>query len=104
MRPQLASAPNIAAFTRLDMATLLATAFAAGLPGAPVTATSMSLVAPSPSAAIMRAMRVATVKSADAKVSKAGPSVSMGGLPARPLAMTDTMSLVDVSPSTDTML
>ena len=45
-----------------------------------------------------------TVFSACIKVSKAGPSVVISVFPARPLAMMATISLVEVSPSTLSML
>ena len=50
--PQLASAPNIAAFKRLEHITLFATVLAVFSSLAPVTLHSRSFVAPSPSPAI----------------------------------------------------
>ena len=52
----------------------------------------------------MRHRPMVTVFRAFMKVSKASPSSSIVWLPAMPLASTTTMSLVEVSPSTLTML
>ena len=53
-RPQLASAPNIAAFSSEEPTTRLAAVRASASVSAPVTTQSSSLVAPSPSPAIWR--------------------------------------------------
>ena len=103
-RPQLASAPNMAAFSRLLVITLLATTAAVFSSAAPVTSHSSSLVAPSPSPAIVRHREIVTVFSAFMKVSKAGPSSAISVFPASPLAIMVTISLVEVSPSTLSIL
>ena len=103
-RPQFASAPNMAAFSRLEQMTDLATILAVFSSAAPSTRHSSSLVAPSPSPAIMRHRATVTLFRAFMKAAKSSPSVSTVALPARPLARTTTMSLVEVSPSTLTML
>ena len=103
-RPQLASAPNMAAFNRLEQMTLFATVFAVARFAAPVTLHSSSLVAPSPSPAIFRHRETVTEFRACMKAVKSSPSVSTTGLPARPLARIVTMSLVEVSPSIDSIL
>ena len=103
-RPQLASAPNMAAFKRLEHMTLFATVFAVGRSAAPLTLHSSSFVAPSPSPAIFRHRAMVTEFSACIKAVKSSPSASTTEFPARPLASTVTMSLVEVSPSMDSML
>ena len=103
-RPQLASAPNMAAFTRLEQTTDLATVLACASSAAPVTVHSSSLVAPSPSAAMQRHRWTVTVLSAAMKASNSGPSAVISAFPAWPLARMTTMSLVEVSPSTLTIL
>ena len=103
-RPQLASAPNMAAFSRLEQMTLFATILALRSSLPPVTLHSSSLVAPSPSPAILRHRSTVTVFRACMKVVKSSPSAVISWLPARPLARTVTISLVEVSPSTLTML
>ena len=52
-RPQLASAPKMAALSRVLLMTALATSLAAAVLLAPVTSHTSSLVAPSPSLAMM---------------------------------------------------
>ncbi len=94
----------MAALVRLEQITLLATALAAVSSFAPVTAHSKSFVAPSPSPAMLRQRKMFTVLSACMKTSKSAPSAVISALPARPLAIMLTMSLVEVSPSTLTML
>ena len=103
-RPQLASAPNMAAFSRLEQITLLATVLAVATSAAPVTLHSSSLVAPSPSPAMQRHRWTVTVFSAFMKMAKSSFSWVISWLPAMPLASTVTMSLVEVSPSTLTIL
>ncbi len=103
-RPQFASAPNIAAFSRLEQTTLFATVRAVERSSAPSTRHSSSLVAPSPSPAIMRQSCTVTVFSAVIKAEKSVPGAMISGFPAKPLASSVTMSLVEVSPSTLTIL
>ena len=81
-----------------------ATVRAAALSAAPLTLHSRSLVAPSPSLAILRHRSVVTACSAAQKAAKSSFSSEISALPARPLASSATMSLVEVSPSTLTML
>ena len=69
MRPQLASAPNMAAFTREEEQTDLARVSAAFSSAAPDTVQVTSLPAPSPSAAIFFASSTHTVSRAAAKFS-----------------------------------
>ena len=99
-RPQLGSAPKMAALTRLEPATLLARSMAISSPGAPVTSISSSLVAPSPSAAMSFASSLHTSVSAAVKRSTSGPGSASGALPARPFARANTTSLVLMSLST----
>ena len=68
--------------------------------GAPVTIHSSSLVAPSPSPAIMRQRAMVTVLRAFINRVKSGPSAVISSFPASPFASKTTVSLVDVSPST----
>ena len=72
-RPQLASAPNMAAFVSEEQTTLLAAVFAAASSFAPVTRHSNSFVAPSPSAAMARHRWTVMVLSAAMNVSNASP-------------------------------
>ena len=104
IRPQLASAPNIAAFVRLEVITDFAIAFARGMVGAPVTVHSTNFVAPSPSPAIFFAIEVQISLTTATNKSKSAPSLSMTGFSAMPFAMMETISFVEVSPSTLTML
>ena len=60
IRPQLGSAPWMAVFTSGELATLRAAISASLRVRAPRTATSTTLVAPSPSATSMRASRIIT--------------------------------------------
>ena len=71
---------------------------------APSTSTVMSLVAPSPSAAIMRAKSSHTAYMAAATAGYAGESGPMASPPALPVASRTQVSLVDVSESTVTLL
>ncbi len=66
-RPQLASAPNMAALNRVEWMTLRETARAISRVGAWVTVHSSSLVAPSPSPASSRQSCSATVVRAATK-------------------------------------
>ena len=102
--PQLASAPNIAAFVRDEQITLFATVFAISLFFAPVTLHSKSLVAPSPSPAMHLHRYTVKVFSAFINSQNSSPSELMVSFCARPFASIITLSLVDVSPSTLTML
>ena len=92
-RPQLGSAPCTAVLTSGELTTALPTRLAWASSRAPVTRTSMRVVAPSPSAASFRVSSRATRSRAASKV--AG---STG--PAPPLAMMAAVSLVEVSVST----
>ena len=87
-RPQLASAPNMAALNRVEQMTDLATVRAVARSWAPVVWQIRSLVAPSPSPA-MSLLRVRhTARRASQNRSKSGPSAVISGLPAMPLAST----------------
>ena len=102
--PQLASAPNIAALSSDEHITLLATVLAIASSLAPLTTHSSILVAPSPSPAIIRQSCIVTVLRASMNTLKSASSLVILAFPARPLAITDTISLVEVSPSTLIML
>ena len=69
-RPQLASAPKQAVLTRLEEATDFAKASAVSSQQAPLTVTVISLVAPSPSRAIIRVKATQTYSKAPVKTSK----------------------------------
>src|SRR5205823_459882 len=90
----------MAALTRLEPATARARSSATSSLGAPLTRTSRSLVAPSPSAAISLASSSQTAESAAVKRSRSGPGSESGALAARPLASAKTTSFVLMSPST----
>ena len=94
----------MAALSRLEQITLLATVRAVERSFAPSTRHSSSLVAPSPSPAMQRHSCTVTVLSAVMKAVKSAPSELISALPAMPLARMVTMSLVEVSPSMLTML
>ena len=66
-RPQLASAPKMAALVRVEEITDRATVSAVFSSAAPVTAQVMRCLAPSPSAAIFRASSVQRVISVSVK-------------------------------------
>ena len=83
-----------------DFATVRAVARSA----APLTLHSSRWVAPSPSPASILHSCMVTVFRAFIKTAKSLSSWVMGALPAMPLARMTTMSLVEVSPSTLTML
>ena len=107
MRPQFASRPQTAVFTSGEFATARAARSASVSLAAPVTCTVTRRVAPSPSAAIMRASVSHTSTSAAWKRAKAGPSGSNALAPAgaaAPLAKRKQESFVDVSESTVTLL
>ena len=72
--------------------------------GAPVTTTSIILVAPSPSVAIARASSPKRSVSAFSSTVRSGPGSEMRAFPASPFASARTQSFVDISPSTETML
>ena len=100
-RPQFASWPAIAVFTKGELAMLSAIRFADPSLSAPSTVTAMNLDAPSPS----RTTRWASFRhtSLSARRKSAAPSSSLdetGSLPAAPVANANTVSLVEVSPST----
>ena len=69
-----------------------------------MTQHSIRRVAPSPSPAIRRQSQTVTLLSARQKAVKSAPGAVISVLPASPFASTATMSFVDVSPSTLTML
>ena len=102
--PQFASAPNIAALTSEEHITDFAAREASFLVSAPSTTHSRSLVAPSPSPASILHKQMFTVFNAHIKASKSSPSAVISVLPAMPFASTTTMSLVEVSPSTLSIL
>ncbi len=104
IRPQFGSAPNTAALTSGDDEMARAHSRAIASVGAPVTTTSIILVAPSPSAAIARAISPSRSVSAFSSTSRSAPGSEMRGFPARPFASRSTQSFVDISPSTLTML
>ena len=104
-RPQLASAPNIAAFKSAEPTTALAAALASASVLAPVTTQSSSFVAPSPSPRYLAAEPDGQRVQRSAKGRRSPrPRRLSSALPARPLDMMATMSFVEVSPSTVTML
>ena len=78
-----------------------ATARASASSRAPVTVAVISVVAPSPSAACWRARSRATASSAAPRATAAAEPAPTGSAPAAPDARTKTVSLVLVSPSTD---
>ena len=94
----------MAALTSDEQMMLLATVFAVAWSSAPVTQHSSRRVAPSPSPAIWRQSQTVTLLSARQKAVKSAPGAVISALPARPFARMATMSFVDVSPSTLTML
>mmetsp|Transcript_34535 Transcript_34535/g.58013 ORF Transcript_34535/g.58013 Transcript_34535/m.58013 type:complete len:313 (+) Transcript_34535:603-1541(+) len=101
MRPQLGSRPKMALFTSEDPTTLFAINSASSGFAAPVTSHSMSTVAPSPSHAMVLARACSvTVSDSSSNLASALLASVMVTLPAAPLAMPITQSLVDVSPST----
>ncbi len=99
-RPQFGSAPKSAAFTSGELAMERATSRADASDGAPVTTTSRSLVAPSPSEAMARVISRKRSVTAASSTSRSGPASAMRALPARPLASAMSVSFVDMSPST----
>ena len=102
MRPQFGSRPWTAALTRLDDTTARATARASASSRAPDTWQVISVAAPSPSAACWRARSRATASIAAPSAVVAGVRLrSSSWLPAFPDASRKTVSLVLVSPSTE---
>ncbi len=101
IRPQLASRPWTAALTSDDEITARAIARASASSAAPVTWQVTSAVAPSPSAACWRARSRATASMAAPSAARAPASLAASAAPAFPDASTNTVSLVLVSPSTD---
>src|SRR5262249_12827448 len=91
-RPQLGSHPYTAVFTKGELTTHLATRFACGSLLARLTSTVISLVAPSPPRAISLVKYSQTANKAFSK------GAGFTG-PARPLAISTTVSLVLVSVS-----
>jgi len=102
IRPQLASAPKQAALTRLEDATAFARTSAVFSSAAPFTVTVTNFVAPSPSRAIALARNTQTSSRARENASCSGFEAT--DTPDVPFAMIRIMSLVDVSPSTVTLL
>ena len=101
MRPQFGSDPATAVFTSGELAMARAMRTAASSLGAPVTWMVMSFFAPSPSRAIMRASVSMTCATPS---STASNSFGSGRTPDAPFASSTSVSLVDVSPSTDIRL
>ena len=101
IRPQFGSLPWAAAFTRLLDTTARATARASASSCAPRTEVVMRIVAPSPSAACCRARSRATASSARRGPQPRGLPAAIGAAADAPDASTNTVSLVLVSPSTD---
>ena len=101
MRPQFGSEPATAVFTSGEFAMLRAIFTAAASLGAPETWMVISFFAPSPSRAIMRASVSITSVTPS---STASNSLGSGRTPDPPLASSSSVSLVDVSPSTDMRL
>ena len=101
IRPQFASAPYTADFTRLEPMTVFTIARAASSLSAPTTCTSISFVAPSPSRAIALASYFANILERLPRTLP-NPDVPDAALhrPPSPLAIATTMSFVLVSPST----
>ncbi|MNI85510.1 hypothetical protein D3C73_1425130 [compost metagenome] len=80
--------------------TVFAIARAASRDSAPLTVTSISFVAPSPSRAIALARYAPTYSKPARNASQSACSGVKASPPARPLAITTTISFVLVSPST----
>ena len=91
-------------FGREEQITLLATVLAISWVAAPVTLHSGSLVAPSPSPAMRRAEVNGHRVERPHEGIKVRPGAVISALPAIPFARSVTISLVEVSPSTLTML
>ena len=103
--PQLASEPYMAHFIRFEHTIAFASFLAFMRLGAFTTSTWNILVAPSPSAAIALAKYVFIYFNASANTLTSSVSASVStGFPAIPFANIITVSFVDISPSTDTML
>ena len=103
MRPQFASSPAIAVFTRGELAIDMAIRCAAASLCAPVTAISINFSAPSPSRATCWARSRQMPSSALAKFFSRASRADFnpgGAAPALPVANNKTVSDVDVSPST----
>jgi hypothetical protein len=98
--PQLASPPDMAAFVRDDAMTALAMVSAFSSLAAFFTVQDISLEAPSPSLASSLAKYTQTLSRASTKISYSSDPSQNLAFPAMPLAKTQAMSLVDVSPST----
>jgi hypothetical protein len=86
MRPQFGSAPKSAVFTSGEEAMARAHSAAISSSGAPVTSTSSMRVAPSPSAAMARAISPRRSLRAVSSRSRSGPGSDSRAFPARPLA------------------
>src|SRR6266404_3757363 len=107
-RPQLASSPAIAVFTKGELAIDMAMRRADLAEAAPSTTISTSLRAPSPSRATCSASDLSTVSSAFTNpLSRGSPARAIGGAPraaAAPVAKASSVSDVEVSPSIVTAL
>ncbi len=97
-RPQFGSEPAMAVFTSGELAMARAMVSAARSLGAPSTSIVTSFFAPSPSRAIWIASDSSTSVSADSRTFADGLNFET------PFASTATMSLVEVSPSTEIRL
>ncbi len=102
-RPQFGSRPATIVFTSGEEAMVRAASRASRSSAAPSTATSISVLAPSPSRASSRASFVATSTIASASAGAAGWPVSTVSPPAAPLASAITMSQVELSMSTSSI-
>src|ERR1017187_1379002 len=100
-RPQFGSDPAMAVFTSGEFAIARAMATAAPLVSAPATSMVTNFLAPSPSRAMARASAAMTsvISSSTMGISR-GP----GRTPEAPLARSASVSLVEVSPSTESRL
>ena len=100
----MASCPKIAAFVRLEVTIDFASVLACCLSFALITFTSKRQVQPSPSPAIIFESSVSIYESALKYSSYSGVFSFIHSFSAIPFAITRTVSLVDVSPSTEIML
>jgi hypothetical protein len=100
-RPQFGSAPWNAVLQSVDSPTARATFIAASADGAPRTITSTSLVAPSPSSTMSRAISSSAERSASVKRLWSRLPRPIVAFPAAPFASSSTVSFVLMSPSTE---
>jgi hypothetical protein len=99
MRPQFGSPPFHDDFTNADLHTASATFFASRYVRAPITFTVTNLVTRSPSRTTAFASSNITQRSAMRNCLQMLLLRRMAGMPDAPLAITITVSLVDMSPS-----